>query len=118
MSSRKKIEITRAISKTFSPKFVKHKKHMAGLLTRPVFDAFPPRSFETVAKDFQKQAGLTAAGTAPEWPNGKVSPDSHIKVFPVKEKSTNRCKSSILFFTSYQQAKQTKHLNPTIDTNL
>jgi hypothetical protein len=40
---------------------------MAGLLARPVFDAFPSGSCRTVAKDFQKRYfGLTAAGTAPD----------------------------------------------------
>ncbi len=41
---------------------------MAGLLARPVFDAFPSQELGTVAKDFQKHfTGLTAAGTAPDF---------------------------------------------------
>ena len=41
---------------------------MAGLLARPVFDAFPSAGWRTVAKDFQKHCyGLTAAGTAPDF---------------------------------------------------
>ena len=39
---------------------------MAGLLACPVFEAFPSRKLRTVAEMFQKHAGLTAAGTAPE----------------------------------------------------